>query len=170
MTASLVGLGSNKRFARQSPCTIVARAAAAVAGLGAAARLSRLYRSAAWPDPSGPPYVNAVMLLETALTAPALLSALLAIEAGFGRQRSADPALRYAPRTLDLDLLDHGGEVREDPDLVLPHPRLGTRAFVLLPLSDVAPGWRHPGSGESVATLIGRLPDRAETTALPVTG
>ncbi len=134
---------------------------------------SRLYSSPAWPDPSAPPYVNAAARLETALTPEALLERLHAIEARFGRERNADD--RWASRTLDLDLIDHDGAVRtpkEAGGLSLPHPRAAARAFVLLPLADVAPDWRTPdGSnmgGRGLMELIAALPerDRAATILL----
>ncbi len=79
---------------------------------------------------------------------------LLALESAFGRQRS----LANAPRTLDLDLIDHGGRVREEtPALLLPHPRAHERAFVLLPLRDVAPRWRHPKLGTGLQALFETL-------------
>ncbi len=77
-------------------------------------------------------------------------------ETSFGRQR----AKKNAPRTLDLDLIDYDGRVEEGPP-VLPHPRLADRAFVLVPLADIAPDWRHPKSGQSIAELIAVLPPEA---------
>ena len=83
-----------------------------------------------------------------------LLDALQAIERRAGRLRGA----LNAARTLDLDIIDMGGLVRTESDPILPHPRAHLRAFVLLPLRDVAPGWRHPLLGETVESLIARLP------------
>ena len=101
------------------------------------------------------------------------MAALLAIEAGFGRQRSDDPALRYAPRSLDLDLLDYEGEKREGEELMLPHPRLDDRVFVLKPLAEIAPGWRHPLTGRGIGELLAAAPGRADRlpyTGAPITG
>lgn len=137
---------------------MVRLAHAALASLGSGLALSRLYRSPAWPDPEEPSYINAVARLNTSLSAPAMLSAMQAIEAGFGRLRPADPALRYAPRTLDLDLLALGDERHDSETLMLPHPRISERDFVLLPLRDVAPGWRHPVTGALVEALVAALP------------
>ncbi|MCX7814006.1 MAG: 2-amino-4-hydroxy-6-hydroxymethyldihydropteridine diphosphokinase [Tepidimonas ignava] len=95
---------------------------------------SGLWRSAP-VDADGPEYCNAVAALRTHLTAPALLQALLALEARAGRQRP----YRNAPRTLDLDLLLYGGARIASPWLTVPHPRLAQRAFVLVPLREVAP-------------------------------
>jgi 2-amino-4-hydroxy-6-hydroxymethyldihydropteridine diphosphokinase len=97
-------------------------------------RCSRLYRSAP-VDASGPDFINAVVELRTVLTAPDLLDALQAMEAAAGRQRP----FRHAPRTLDLDLLLYGSANVSSPRLTVPHPRMGERAFVLVPLSELAP-------------------------------
>lgn len=95
---------------------------------------SSLYRSAP-VDAGGPDFVNAVVALETGLDPHALLAELQRLEAGAGRERP----YRNAPRTLDLDLLRHGDAVLDTPQLSLPHPRLAERAFVLLPLAEIAP-------------------------------
>ncbi|MDM0084545.1 2-amino-4-hydroxy-6-hydroxymethyldihydropteridine diphosphokinase [Variovorax sp. J31P179] len=95
---------------------------------------SSLYRSAP-VDAGGPDFVNAVVALQTGLDPHALLAELHRLEAGAGRERP----YRNAPRTLDLDLLRHGDAVLETPQLSLPHPRLAERAFVLLPLAEIAP-------------------------------
>jgi len=95
---------------------------------------SRLYRSAPH-EASGPDFINAVACLETGLSAPDLLKALQQLEEAAGRTRP----YRNAPRTLDLDLLFYGDARIDSPQLTLPHPRLYERAFVLLPLADVAP-------------------------------
>jgi 2-amino-4-hydroxy-6-hydroxymethyldihydropteridine diphosphokinase len=114
-------------------------------------RVSSLYESPAWPDPADPAFINAIAEIETSLPPEALLAGLHAIEAGFGRRRS----VRNAPRSLDLDLIAYHNEIRggEDADLILPHPRLSGRAFVLAPLLEVAPDWRHPVSGETAAEM-----------------
>ena len=97
-------------------------------------KASSLYRTAPI-DSSGPDYLNAVAEVSTTLTAPALLAALQAIETAHGRERP----YRNAPRTLDLDLLLYGSARVESPTLTVPHPRMGQRAFVLVPLAEVAP-------------------------------
>jgi 2-amino-4-hydroxy-6-hydroxymethyldihydropteridine diphosphokinase len=112
-------------------------------------RQSRFYRSAAWPDPSDPPFVNAIALVTTELVPAELLRVLHEVEAEFGRERGK----KNAPRTLDLDLIAYGGRIEEGQPQ-LPHPRMETRAFVLVPLRDVAPEWRHPVSGRTVSELI----------------
>ncbi|MEM1381329.1 MAG: 2-amino-4-hydroxy-6-hydroxymethyldihydropteridine diphosphokinase [Pseudomonadota bacterium] len=155
---ALIGLGSNKSWCGFDSPSIIWRAARALETLGTEVHLSPLYKSPAWPDPSAPAYTNAVAVLATSLQPEALLMALLSIEAGFGRLRSDDPAERYAPRTLDLDLLALGCATRETPELRLPHPAIAERDFVLLPLQDVAPAWTHPVTGASVAEMIDALP------------
>jgi 2-amino-4-hydroxy-6-hydroxymethyldihydropteridine diphosphokinase len=124
-------------------------------------RLSRLYRSPAWPDPSEPAFVNAVALVETSLAPNVLLKRLKEIEMAFGRA----PAPRNAPRPLDLDIIDYDGQVSApDADPVLPHPRLAHRAFVLLPLRDVAEDWRCQATGKGIDALIAALPRPVEAT------
>jgi 2-amino-4-hydroxy-6-hydroxymethyldihydropteridine diphosphokinase len=107
---------------------------------------SALFESEAVADEPQPPYLNAVARVETALGARALLERCLAVEQSLGRQR---PARRWAPRTIDIDLVLHGDEVIDEPGLVVPHPRLAERPFVRVPLAEVAaPGLRHPITGE----------------------
>jgi 2-amino-4-hydroxy-6-hydroxymethyldihydropteridine diphosphokinase len=98
------------------------------------------WRSDAWPDPADPPFLNGVVLARTDLSAKAVLGALHRLEADFGRVRSA----LNAPRTLDLDLIALGRTVIDKPDLILPHPRAAERYFVMAPLAQIAPHWRHP--------------------------
>ena len=112
-------------------------------------RRSRWWRSAAWPDPDLPDYLNGLAIVETALGPRATLAALLAIEARFGRTRGA----ANAARTLDLDLIAHGRRIIREPDLVLPHPRAAERRFVMGPLAEIAPEWRHPETGATAAAL-----------------
>lgn len=106
-------------------------------------RASHLYRSAAWGVTEQPHFINAVALLETGLDARALLDALLQLERSHGRERDAES--RWGPRTLDLDLLLYGEAAIDEPGLRVPHPHLHERAFVLLPLVELAPGTVVPG-------------------------
>ncbi len=107
---------------------------------------SSLYRTAP-VDSSGPDYINAVAEVATTLCAPALLQALQSIEKGAGRERP----YRNAPRTLDLDLLLYGAGRIESPHLSVPHPRMGERAFVLVPLAEIAPALVSAGQWQAVA-------------------
>ena len=113
---------------------------------------SRIYRSPAWPDPREPEFRNAVARLETSHSPASLLARLHEIEAAFGRVRIDI----NAPRPLDMDLLDFEGRV-ETGSLSLPHPRLHERAFVLLPLREVAPDWHHPVFRQDATSLIAAL-------------
>ena len=152
----LVGIGCN--LAAPGFASPQDTAAAALGALPAAQiavlRCSRWYQSQPVPPSDQPWYVNAVAAVETRLDPAALLAALLAIEIRFGRQRGAP----NAARTLDLDLLDYNGRQCETPRLVLPHPRLHERRFVLAPLAEIAPDWRHPRLAMSASELLLRLP------------
>ena len=114
-------------------------------------RASRLYRTPAWGMRQQPDFINAVAMLETTLGPDALLDALLATEREFGRKR--DAAQRWGPRTLDLDLLLHGDAAIDRPGLHLPHPHLHERAFVLVPLLEIAPDILIPGLGSAQRAL-----------------
>jgi 2-amino-4-hydroxy-6-hydroxymethyldihydropteridine diphosphokinase len=150
----LVALGANLPSPAGQPEDTLKSALRRLAGEGITiVRRSGFYRTASWPNPSDPAYVNAVAAVATGLDPAALLAVLLQTETAFGRRRSTP----NAPRPLDLDLLDYEGRIQEGPP-ILPHPRMQSRAFVLVPLRDVAPDWRHPVSGIGVSELIGRLP------------
>ena len=147
-----IGLGANLGDAR-------AALRAAVRALAAlpctrVLRVSSLYRSAP-VDAGGPDYLNAVAELDTPLAPLALLHALQSIEQAAGRERP----YRNAPRTLDLDLLLHGDERLDSPELTVPHPRMGERAFVLLPLAELAPGLVR---AEQLAAVAGQRIERVE--------
>lgn len=116
-------------------------------------RVSRWWRSAAWPDPSDPPFLNGVALARTALPPQAVLAVLHDLENTFGRARGA----ANAPRTLDLDLIAHGRIVLEG-QLVLPHPRAAERYFVMGPLAEIAPRWTHPVTGKTASELAAAAP------------
>jgi 2-amino-4-hydroxy-6-hydroxymethyldihydropteridine diphosphokinase len=113
---------------------------------------SSWWRSASWPDPTAPDYLNGVALVETSLDPHATLAALRDIEVRFGRVRSE----LNAPRTLDLDLIAHGRAVLNDEVLTLPHPRADQRLFVMGPLAEIAPRWMHPVLAETAAVLAPR--------------
>jgi len=159
----LIALGANLKGADgASPLDTVRAAAAgldALAGLRLRA-LSRWFLTEPVPPSGQPPYVNGVALLGPGHEEPdpaPLLARLHAMEARAGRVRGE----RNAARTLDLDIIamgQAGQMVRAAPDPVLPHPRAHLRAFVLLPLLDVAPGWVHPGLRRSARELLRALP------------
>ncbi len=180
---ALVAVGSNLGSDRASPAETVAAALTALEDLGGAVTPSRLWQSPAWP-PGGPDYVNAAAVVETALAPEALLERLHGIEATFGRTRET----RWGARTLDLDLIAWGPEVRPDaatqgtwrdlpPDrqareapsgLILPHPRMQERGFVLAPLAEVAPDWRHPLIGRTVREMLDALAPEAMEGIAPL--
>lgn len=142
---------------------------AALAALGARPGIrvlarSRLYRTPAWGVTDQPDFINGVAALETTLSPRELLEALLATELAFGRDRGED-APRWGPRTLDLDLLVYADRVLDEPGLCLPHPRLHERAFVLVPLAEIAPSLVVPGRGR-VADLLAAV-DAAGIEAIP---
>jgi len=147
MNTAYVALGANLG----NPRATVLAAFAALANLpeSRVARCSSLYRTAPVGILSQPDFVNAVALLETTLAPETLLDALLDIEARFGRVRRE----RNGPRTLDLDLLLYDDIELDLPRLTLPHPRLHLRAFVLLPLAEVAPDLAIPRRGSLAAWL-----------------
>ncbi|OZB60853.1 MAG: 2-amino-4-hydroxy-6-hydroxymethyldihydropteridine diphosphokinase [Lysobacterales bacterium 13-68-4] len=141
-TDAYVALGSNLGDSR-------ATFAGAIEALGAlpGSRLtgrSRIYRTPPWGRTDQPDFLNAVVRLHTSLAPHVLLDALMAIERRFGRMRDGE---RWGPRTLDLDLLHMDSTALDDSRLTLPHPRVAERAFVLLPLADLAPDLVLPGQG-----------------------
>jgi 2-amino-4-hydroxy-6-hydroxymethyldihydropteridine diphosphokinase len=147
MSLAFVALGANLA----DPAVQVRAALAALTDLPESRllRASSLYRSAPVGIRGQPDFINAVAALETSLTPHALLAALFAIEAQFGRRRD----FHHAPRTLDLDLLLYDAQVIDTPDLQVPHPRMHLRAFVLAPLVEIAPDCRIPGRGSAAAWL-----------------
>ncbi len=116
--------------------------------------ISRWYESAPVPMSDQPWYLNAVAMAETRLLPADTLAALHQTEADFGRVRGQV----NAARVLDLDLLDFDGQINHDDRLTLPHPRLHLRAFVLLPLQELAAAWRHPETGLPIDELVGQIP------------
>jgi 2-amino-4-hydroxy-6-hydroxymethyldihydropteridine diphosphokinase len=158
----LIALGANLPGPAGPPRAQCEAAFAALEKRGVAVvKRSRWYESAPVPASDQPNFVNGVAAISTALRPAELLQTLHAVEAELGRVRGAP----NAARTLDLDLLDYDGLVQEGPP-ILPHPRIASRDFVLLPLADVAPDWAHPLTRLSVATLIAALP--AGRTARPL--
>lgn len=160
MTEAYIALGSNLGNARGH----VLGAFDALARLPGTQLLahSPLYLTPPWGMLEQPPFVNAVARIGTTLSPHALLDALLAIERAAGRVRDGE---RWGPRTLDLDILHMDGVALDDDRLSLPHPRIRDRAFVLLPLNDLAPQLELPGQGR-VADLLAAL-DTAGLERLP---
>lgn len=152
----LIALGSNLKSPAGPPAATLKGALARLERLGVKIlSISSFYETPAWPDPFDPAFVNAVAAVHTALQPVELLNLLHGVETEFGRMRSAP----NAARTLDIDLLDYDGQVMTD-GIVLPHPRLAERSFVLVPLVEIAPGWTHPVSGRGGADLLAGLPDK----------
>lgn len=161
-----IGLGANLGDAPQA----LARAAGTLGRLPYTrlAALSHLYQSGAVEvDEEQPDYTNAVAAIETRLDAETLLSALFAIEKRFGRKRAG----YHAPRTLDLDLLLYSDECHHLPHLTVPHPRLHYRAFVLVPLLEIAPDLTVPGLGPLARylPLVADQPIRRLAPLRPIT-
>lgn len=146
--------------------------------------VSRYYRTPCFPPGAGPDFANAALCVKTQLPAQELLAVLHEIEAQHHRERVA----RWAARTLDLDLIAVGQEVAPDrvvfqswldlpvgaqmeqapEQLILPHPRLHERAFVLVPLNDIAPDWTHPHMRRNVADLFAALPEKDRQAVVPL--
>jgi 2-amino-4-hydroxy-6-hydroxymethyldihydropteridine diphosphokinase len=152
--AVVVALGGNLGGEHGSSGVILDTALSCLGAAGLTVlKRSSWWRSAAWPDPTEPDYLNGVALVETGLDPAQALAALHAIEAALGRMRGGT---RNASRTLDLDLIAYGRLVLDEPGLTLPHPRAAERLFVMGPLAQVAPDWVHPATGETAAVLAGR--------------
>ncbi|WP_430449535.1 2-amino-4-hydroxy-6-hydroxymethyldihydropteridine diphosphokinase [Rhodophyticola sp.] len=184
VTRALIAVGSNVSHEGNAPISVVCAAMSElVDGENAAAVFSRLYRTPAFPPGAGPDFINAALAIDWPGDALALLARLHEIERGFGRTRRT----RWEARVLDLDLIALGESVWPDPEtqtawrtlpadvaaqrapetLVLPHPRLAERIFVLAPLADIAPEWRHPVTGRTVREMLNALP-QADHDAIEV--
>ncbi|MBQ6669228.1 MAG: 2-amino-4-hydroxy-6-hydroxymethyldihydropteridine diphosphokinase [Deltaproteobacteria bacterium] len=155
MHALLLALGSNLGARKD----ILSGACAALERCGIPLlRRSHLFETAPVGGPTGqPPYLNAALAAETVLTPLELLGTCQRIEALFGRERRE----RWGARTLDIDILAYDELLAETARLTLPHPRLHERAFVLAPLLEVAPDWRHPRLGKTTRQLWEELPERS---------
>ena len=164
MSLAYIALGANLLSPAGPPEATLAAAAERLAALGRIAARSSLYSTAPVGFEAQPRFANAVVALETHLSPNDLLDGLLAIEHAFGRDRAASPL--NGPRTLDLDILFYGDMVLNESGLEIPHPRLAGRAFVLVPLHEVAPDLRDPRSGKTVVEMLQFLPDRAAPDAV----
>jgi 2-amino-4-hydroxy-6-hydroxymethyldihydropteridine diphosphokinase len=144
VTTAYVGLGSNLGDREE----LIRRAAALIG----ATRLSSIVETEPWGYEDQPRFLNAVAQIETQLGARDLLDRLLEVERDLGRERVGP---RWGPRTVDLDLLLYGDEEIDEPGLVVPHPRLAERLFVLEPLAELVPAQRIPGVGTVAEALAG---------------
>ena len=189
MTKALISLGANVASPGRSLAEVLESALDSVAGTeGITLRSrSRWFRTPAYPPGSGPDFVNAAAVLETSLDPERVLAALHGAEAELGRVRT-ERLMRWAPRVCDLDLIAMEDAVLPDretlarwmaldlgqaqtvvpPRLVLPHPRMHERGFVLVPLADIAPDWRHPATGRTVAEMLAALPADALAEIRPL--
>ena len=161
----LIGIGGNLESARYGPPrdTLSAALAALKEKRVKILRRSGWYRTEPVPRSDQPWFINGVVSSATELGPQDLLMLLQATESQFGRIRG-EP---NAPRILDLDILDYQEEVMDTPSLVLPHPRLHERRFVLMPIADIAPDWRHPILGLTAAQLLARLSSGQQIECTP---
>ena len=159
---AFIGLGSNL----EDPAAQVRRALTGLAALDEVelVRVSGFYLNPPLGPENQPWYVNAVAQVRTRLTALELLRVLVQLEATLGRVRGE----RWGPRLIDLDLLLYDGEIACTPELVLPHPEMHRRAFVLVPLAEIAPDAWHPGLEKSAARLLNELAPAARQAVKPI--
>jgi 2-amino-4-hydroxy-6-hydroxymethyldihydropteridine diphosphokinase len=152
----LIGLGGNLPSLAGAPLATLEAALERLVGGGVnVVARSPWYETAPVPISDQPWFINGVVQVKTAMSATALLALMHQVEADLGRART----VVNAARVVDLDLLAYGDEVRAGPEApVLPHPRLQDRAFVLLPMRDIAPDWRHPVTKATPAEMIARMP------------
>jgi 2-amino-4-hydroxy-6-hydroxymethyldihydropteridine diphosphokinase len=150
-----IALGSNLPSTFGGPSDNLREALARIGALGRVTAVSSFLATAPELFVDQPEFVNAALLLETALAPLDLMRALLAIETAMGRIRTGVPA--KGPRLIDLDLIFFDALVLETPELSLPHPAVAERRFVLAPLAEIAPAWTHPVTGLTVADLLTQL-------------
>ncbi len=163
MHIAYIALGANLESWAGAPAVTLARAAERLQSLGRVRSRSSLYSTTPVGLRGQPRFVNAVAAFETDLQPGVLLQELLKIEKEFGRNRTGE--IPNGPRTLDLDILLVDDLEVDEPGLVLPHPRMSDRAFVLVPLHEIAPQLEIPGRGKTVAELLKSLNDRNKDDA-----
>ncbi len=184
-STALVALGSNQGFQDFDRIGTVRRALELLENKGCVLTAkSRLYVTPAFPKGAGPDFINAAVAINTDKTPNELMTLLQQVERALGRERGK----RWGPRSVDLDLIAFGDSVlpsvnafqdwvdlpleaqmQEAPEeLILPHPRVQDRAFVLVPLSDIAPRWRHPVFGKTVTEMLEALPQNARDEVKPL--
>jgi 2-amino-4-hydroxy-6-hydroxymethyldihydropteridine diphosphokinase len=150
----LIGLGGNLSSASGAPPETFRSALEMLARNGVKIlKRSSLFASPPWPSGEGPPFYNQAVVAASRLAPGALMQLLLKVEAAHGRLRRE----KWGPRTLDLDLLDYRGMVTDSDYLALPHPWIEERAFVLKPIAEIAPDWRHPVTGRSARVALSAL-------------
>ncbi|MEM7472358.1 MAG: 2-amino-4-hydroxy-6-hydroxymethyldihydropteridine diphosphokinase [Pseudomonadota bacterium] len=180
-----IGLGANVTSSHGPPLLTIKEAILRLAGDSLTTRkVSNFYQTPAFPPGSGPDFVNAALVVSTNMEPRALLTHLHEVEAGLGRERK----VRWAARAIDIDLIAYEDLVLPDHDtfstwqnlpleaqkarapdgLVLPHPRLQDRGFVLGPLCDIAPDWRHPVLGQTAQALFDALPEAERAALKPI--
>lgn len=159
----IIALGANLNSRYGSPEDTIERAKDALKSSGVAIRQSsRTWMTAPVPASDQPWYRNAVISVDTGLRPRALMALLLDIESSFGRIRGE----RNAPRVIDLDLIAYYDVIIEEEGLQIPHPRMEDRAFVLVPMQEILPNWRHPVLDLSVSDMVGNLTDLGEMKPL----
>ena len=181
---TLIALGSNLMRGDVGSAETVAEAIAALRQSASGVRVSRFYATPCFPKGAGPDFVNAAIVGYFDMTAHETLRLCHKVEARLGRQRST----RWAGRVIDIDLIAVGGQIAPNVDtqtlwrrlplseqmrkaptgLILPHPRLQDRAFVLGPLRDIAPDWQHPICDQSIAQMWDRLPKGERDAIVPL--
>jgi 2-amino-4-hydroxy-6-hydroxymethyldihydropteridine diphosphokinase len=150
-----VALGSNLPSELGGPRENLDAAVAWIGVLGRVSAVSAYIATAPEINTDQPEFLNAALVLETALGPLELMRALLALEASMGRVRTGIPS--KGPRVIDLDLIFFDDLVLESEELTLPHPGVAERRFVLAPLAEIAAGWVHPGTGLTVGEMLGRF-------------
>ena len=162
--AVVIALGSNDKGVWPSCIDLLEAAVARFRAEGIdVLALSSWWRSAAWPDPADPPFVNGVAIVSTAHDPHVLMATLGRLEEAFGRERGRV----NAPRTLDLDLIAYGRLSGDLDGLILPHPRAAERLFVMGPMAEIAPAWIHPTAGKTAKALAKTCTVGADARPIP---